>query len=107
MQEDKFKNNEIMRVNNYLVKWKYEGANLEFNDQYEFREITTCSILSKKGTVLSTGSTILNPSDPFDKDIARKRSLRRALKVFEKKVRKDFWETYRVSTKIPRWIKQE
>ncbi len=93
----------MMKVNDYLVKWKYDAATLEFDGEFEFREITNCDIFDKNRTLVSTGNAILNPRDTMDKNTARKITLSRALEIFTKQERKEFWEVYRTSTIIPRW----
>lgn len=94
-----------MKVNDYLVKWRYDETSLQFNYVFEFRETTTCKIFNKKHDLLGEGHAILNPCDTKDKNIARKTSLARALINFSKEERKIFWEMYRTSTIIPRWEK--
>ncbi len=92
-----------MKVNGYYVRWEYRQELLEFKDTLENRFITVCVIKDADKEEISSGETILNPTDRYNKEKAKKRSLERALLYFPKEERMDFWETYRTMTKIPKW----
>lgn len=89
----------VMRVNRFKVKWSYNDVELQSGGT---TRQTTCSIEVGDKVVASTKIT-RNPSDPDDKDMARKISLGRALQFFPKEQRKEFWDEYRAMTKEPRW----
>ena len=93
-----------MKVNEYKVKWRYETDITELEDNaIQVKLLTTCSIQDEDGDELSYGETIMNPLDTYNKDVARKKSLERALQGFPKNERGSFWEVYRNLTAIPRW----
>ena len=88
----------------YIIKWTYHS-----NNKY-----TTCSIYNKENVLVLEGEIKKHPNDNHNKEIARKKSLKRAMKyddntIFTKKVnltkeeRKNIWETYRLMSKTPKW----
>lgn len=87
-----------MKVGNILVSWRYEGRK------------TYCVVKSaiKEGDIhpeIGCSYVKRMKSDPHDKEKARRLSMAKTLIALNipRTQRKEVWETYRLSTKIPRW----
>lgn len=81
-----------MRVEDLRIVFKYED-----------KRKTTCSVLDENSQVLTQGVAICGSRDHFCRDTGRKYSMKRALEPLSKETRTKIWETYRRSTKNPRW----
>ena len=87
-----------MKTKNYSIKWSYEETH---PDRHRY---TYCRI--EKGTErIALGWAICLESDNFSREIGRKLSLARVLKVahIPKEERKEIWETYRMMKPGGRW----
>ena len=85
-----------MKTSNYYINWRYEGLK------------TTCTIrdINKVGEEhpkLSEGRVSKTCKDVPNKDLARRKSLKKALAGVSKNTRAEVWEQYRTMTNTPRW----
>ena len=81
-----------MLVEDFKVKWQHEKG----------KGVTKC-IIEKDNEEFSLGYAVCSVNDSFCYDCGRKVSMARALQPLSRKVRRNFWETYRNLTKTPRW----
>jgi hypothetical protein len=69
----------------YRVKWLYDADRIE----------TLCTIVDETDEIVFSGMAVRKHGDVHNKEIARKQSLKSALKQADNKdVRTQFWESY-------------
>lgn len=82
-----------MKLGSLNVSWSYID-----------QKTTVCTIANREG--IATGITKLSDHDSFNKNVARKTSLERAMKSMKtltKAQRRNVWIGYKTMTKTPRW----
>lgn len=91
-----------MKVNSFNVQWNHLVPQTGFITENK----TICTI-SVDDTIISEGIAKCGTNDQFSYNIGRRVSLARALRnsemFSEKRIRRQFWESYRTMTKTPRW----
>jgi hypothetical protein len=89
----------MFNVNNqYKVKFEYGNVYGEKPDKYSPPVSCTCNIYSVddvcQAYLIAFGTAYCAPTDNFSYPAGRKIALTKALKGFDREIRKAFWESY-------------
>jgi len=69
---------------------------------------SVCEILRPNGTedeVVSIGKATCAPEDNYCKSKGRKLAFARAIRAYDRKVRREFWAVFHNTTGHPNWVK--
>lgn len=92
---------EMIKTNEFEIRWSYQRENSEEQD-YGQEIVTECQVrfppvsVSPRNWVYDvlTGICVKSRTDPHNKDIARKLSLKRAIAELPANIRTQIWEVY-------------
>lgn len=96
-----------MRVGDFKVRWRYEHVMSSGPSAQEV--IRTTCVIENSGSYIPesfiSDSVTQHVGDPHIPDKARRVSLKKTLlnNIPDRSKRAEFWEKYRILTKIPRW----